>query len=196
MALANTVIFVPTVFYTQVLIKCLLGIRHQSRGECNGVKGTLTFVHQSTWCPGSQGPLGLGYSPPNAAVWWLRAVEAIARGLLQMAVARDMMSYASYRISGRWCIWCYVTIYIMYWWYKSGCNPVLGSPFASAVARDLSTPFSQLSHRNSLSPGSLLGIPEVSYNKLLGFELSLCDCVLTSRLNRQAALLRNPSRKC
>ena len=106
MALANTVIFVLTIFYTQVSIKCLWGIRHQSRGECNGVKGTLTFVHQSTWCPGSQGPPGLGYSPPNAVVWLLRACEAIARGLLPTAVARDVMSYASYRISSRWCIQC------------------------------------------------------------------------------------------
>ena len=68
-----------------------------------------------------------------------------------MAVAQDVMSYASYRISGRWHIWCYITIYVMYWQYKSRCNPVLGSPFPSLVAGYLSTPFSQLSHRNSLS---------------------------------------------
>ena len=134
MALANTVIFVLTVFCTQVLIKYLQGVRHQSRGECNGVKGTLTFVHQSTQCTGSQGPPGLGYSPPNATVWLLWAGKVIARGLPPTAVAWDMMSYTSYQISKRWHIWCYVTIYIMYWQYKSGCNPVLGNAFGSLVA--------------------------------------------------------------
>ena len=118
---------------------------------CNGVKGTLTFVHWSTQCTGSQGPQGLGYSPPNAAVWLLQASKAIAGGLLPTAIARDVTSYASYRSSGRWRIWCYITIYIMCWQYKSGCNPVLGSPFASLVPGDLSTPFSQLSHRDPLS---------------------------------------------
>ena len=34
----------------------------------------------------------------------------------------------------------YGTVYIMYGWYKSDCNPVLGSPFASPVSGDLSTP--------------------------------------------------------
>ena len=122
------------------------------------LRGTLTFVHQSTRCSGSQGPLGLGYGPPNATVWLLQAGEAIARGLLPTAVARDVTSYASYRISSRWCIRCYVTVYVMYWWYKSSCNPILGSPFASLVAGDLSTPFSQLSHCNSLSQ-ALAGHP-------------------------------------
>ena len=43
------------------------------------------------------------------------------------------------------------TVYIIYWQYKSSCNPILGSPFVSLVAGDLSTPFSQLSHCNPLS---------------------------------------------
>ena len=125
---------------------------------CNGVKGTLTFVHQSIQCFGSQPPPGLGYGPPNATVWLLWAGEAIARGLLPTAVAQDVTSYASYRISSRWHVWCYVTVYVMYWWYKSSCNPILGSPFASPVAGDLSTPFSQLSNHNSLSQ-ALAGHP-------------------------------------
>ena len=87
----------------------------------------------------SQGPLGLGYGPPNATVWLLRASKAIARGFPPMAVARDMTSYASYQISSRCRMRCYITTYIMYRWYKSGCNPVLGSSFAFLVARDLST---------------------------------------------------------
>ena len=115
------------------------------------LKGTLTFMHRSIQCTGSQGPPGLGYGPPNAVVWLLLAGKAIAGGLLPTAVSWDVTSYVSYRISGRWHIQCYVTVYVMYWWYKSGCNPVLGSPFASPVAGDLSTPFSQLSHHNSLS---------------------------------------------
>ena len=96
MAPANTVIFVLTVFYTQVLIKCLQGIRHQSRAECNDGKEILTFVYQSTQFAGSQGPLGLGYGPPNAAVWLLRAGKVTVRSLLQMAIAQDVMSYTSY----------------------------------------------------------------------------------------------------
>ena len=63
---------------------------------CNGEKGTLTFVHRSHRCTGSQGPPGLGYGPLNAAVWLLQASKAIARGFLPTAVARDVMSYASY----------------------------------------------------------------------------------------------------
>ena len=107
---------------------------------CNGEKETLTFVHWSHRCTGSQGPPGLGYGPPNAAVWPLRAGKAIARGFLPMAVARDVMSYVSYQISGRWRMQCYITAYVMYRRYKSSCNPVQGSPFASLVAGDLSTP--------------------------------------------------------
>ena len=63
---------------------------------CNGVKGTLTFVHRNARCTGSQGPAGLGYGPPVAAVWLPRAGKAIAGGLLPMAVAQDVMSYVSY----------------------------------------------------------------------------------------------------
>ena len=110
------------------------------RNICNGEKVVLTFVHRSTQCTGSQGPLGLGYGPLIAMLWLLRAGKVTVMGLLPMAVTWDVMSYASYRISGRWRIWWYVTIYVMYRWYKSGCNPVPGSPFASPVAGDLSTP--------------------------------------------------------
>ena len=106
---------------------------------CNGGKGVLTFVHRSTWFTGSQGPLGLGYGPLTAMVWPLWADKVIIVGLLPMAGAQDMMSYASCRISGRWRIRYYITVYIMYRQYKSSCNPVLGSPFASQVARDIST---------------------------------------------------------
>ena len=118
---------------------------------CNGVKRTPTFVHRSARCTGSQGPPGLGNGPPVAAVWLPRAGKAITGGLPPTVVARDVMSYASYRTTSRWCVRCYITIYVIYWQYKSGCNPVPGSPFASPVARDLSTPFSQLSHHNPLS---------------------------------------------
>ena len=107
---------------------------------CNGVKGHLTFVHRSTRCTGSQGPSGLGYGPPSATVWLLGAGKVIVVGLLPTTVAWDVRSYASYRISGRWCIRCCVTIYVMYRQYKSGCNPIPGSPFASPVAGDISTP--------------------------------------------------------
>ena len=107
---------------------------------CNSEKGTLTFVHQSHQCTGSQGPLGLGYSPPKAIVWLLQAGKAIAEGFPPTAVAQDVMSYMSYQISGRWHIRCYVTIHVMYRRYKSGCNPILESPFASLVAGDFSTP--------------------------------------------------------
>ena len=47
---------------------------------CNDVKGILTFVHWSTGCTGSPGPLGFGYGPPNATVWLLLVGEVIARG--------------------------------------------------------------------------------------------------------------------
>ena len=108
---------------------------------CNGENRTLTFVHRSHWCTGSQGPPGLGYGPPKAIVWLLQAGKAIAEGFLPMAVARDVMSYMSYLISGRWHIQCYVTVYVMYWRHKSGSS-----------TRRLKYPTSQLSHRNSL-PG-------------------------------------------
>ena len=162
---------------------------------CNGVKGTLTFVHRSARCTGSQGLPGLGYGPPVAAVWLPRAGKAITGGLPPTAVARDVMSYASYRTTGRWHVWCYITVYVIYWRYKSSCNSVLGSPFASPVARDLSTPFSQLSHHNPLSR-ALARHPWSFQNKLLGFELSLCYHVSTGWLNHWAALLQNPSGKC
>ena len=81
-------------------------MQHQSRGECNGEKGTLTFGHQSHQCTGSQGPLGLGYGPPYVAVWQLRAGKAIAGAIPPTAVAWDVISYVSYRISGRGHIWC------------------------------------------------------------------------------------------
>ena len=125
---------------------------------CNGVKGAPTFVHRSAQCTSSQGPPGLGYGPPVAAVWLPQASKVIARGLPPMAVARDMMSYVSYWTASRWHVRYYITVCIMYWWYKSGCNPIPGSPFASPVAGDLSTPFSQLSHRNPLSQ-ALAGHP-------------------------------------
>ena len=162
---------------------------------CNGVKGTLTFVHRNAWCTSSQGPPGLGYGPPVATVWLPWAGKMIAGGLLPMAVAWDVTSYASYRTTGRWLVRCYVTVYVIYWRYKSGCNPVLGSPFASLAAGDLSTPFSQSSHRNPLSQ-TLAGHPWSFQNKLLGFGLSFCCHVSTRWLNCQAELLRNPSRKC
>ena len=149
----------------------------------------------SAQCTGSQGLPGLGYSPAVATVWLPQTGKVIARGLLPMAVAQDMTSYASYWTTSRWCVRCYITVYVIYWWYKSGCNPILGSPFASPVARDPSTPFSQLSHHNSLS-WALAGYPWSFQNKLLGFELSLCYRVSTGWLNRWAALLQNPSRKC
>ena len=145
---------------------------------CNGVKGTLTFVHWNAWCTGSQGPPDLGYGPPVATVWLPWAGKAIAGGLPPTALAQDMMSYMSYQISGRWRVQCYVTIYVMYWWYKSSCNPILGSPFASLVARDLSTPFSQLSHRNPLSR-ALPGTPEVSKINYLGLSYL---CITVSQL--------------
>ena len=107
---------------------------------CNGGKVVLTFVHWSTRFTGSQGPSGLGYGPLTAAVWLLWASKVIVVGLLPMAITQDVTSYASYRISGRWRIRYYITIYVMYRQYKSGCNPVLGSPFASPVAGDISTP--------------------------------------------------------
>ena len=117
---------------------------------CNSVTGTLTFVHSSARCTGSQGLPGLGYGPPVATVWLPRAGKAIARGLPPMAIARDVTSYSSYRTTGRWSVRCYITIYVIYWRYKSSCNPVLEGPFASPLAGDLSTPFSQLSHCNPL----------------------------------------------
>ena len=103
---------------------------------CNGVKGTLTFVHRNVRCTSSQGLPGLGYGPPVAAVCLPRAGKAIAGGLPPTAVARDVMSYTSYRITSRWRVWSYVTVYVIYWRYKSGCNPVPGSPFVSQVAGD------------------------------------------------------------
>ena len=48
---------------------------------CNGAKGTLTFVHWSARCTGSQGLPGLGYSPPVAVVWLPWAGKVIAGGL-------------------------------------------------------------------------------------------------------------------
>ena len=146
-------------------------------------------------CTGSQGLPGLGYGPPVAAVWLPQAGKAIAGGLLPTVVGRDMTSYASYWTTGRWHVRCYITVYVIYWQYKSGCNPVLGSPFASPVAGDLSTPFSQLSHCNPLSR-ALAGHPWSFQNKLLGFELSLCYRVSTGWLNHRAALLQNLSGKC
>ena len=128
---------------------------------CNGEKGTLPFVHGSHRSTGSQGPPGLGYSPPDATVWLLQAGKAITRGFPPMAVARDVTSYASYRISGRWQMWCYVTVYVMYRWYKSSCNPIPGSPFASLVAGDLSTSLASWA-TVILSPGPLPGTSEVS----------------------------------
>ena len=103
MAPANiAVILVCLVFYTQVLIKCLQGIQHQSRGECHRVCGyALTFMHQKYQCTGSQGPPSLGYGPVITVVWLLWDGKASAGGFLPMAVARDVMSYASYRIPSR-----------------------------------------------------------------------------------------------
>ena len=95
---------------------------------CNGGKVTLTFVHQSARCTGSQGLPGLGYGPPVAAVWLPWAGKAIIGGLLPMAIARDVTSYTSYRTTSRWCVQCYVTVYIIYGQYKSSCNPVPRSP--------------------------------------------------------------------
>ena len=125
---------------------------------CDGIKGTLTFVHRSARCTSSQGLPGLGYGPPVATVWLPWAGKAIAGGLLLTAIAWDVTSYVSYRTTDRWCVRCYITVYVIYWQYKSSCNPILGSPFASPVAIDLSTPFSQLSHHNPLSQ-ALAGHP-------------------------------------
>ena len=85
----------------------------------------LTFMHWRTQCTSSQGPLGLGYGPPKAMVWLLQAGKAITRGLPPTAVAWDVTSY---QISGRWHTRRYVTVYVIYRQYKSGCNPVPGSP--------------------------------------------------------------------
>ena len=93
-------------------------------------------MYRSTRFIGSQGPSGLGHGPLTATVWLLQAGKVIVVGLLPMAVTQVVTSYASYRISGRWHIRYYVTVYVMYRWYKSGCNPIPGSPFASLVAGD------------------------------------------------------------
>ena len=47
---------------------------------------------------------------------------------------------------------CDINAYVIFWWYKSGCNLVLGSPFASPQDRELKHPTSQLSHHDP-SPG-------------------------------------------
>ena len=108
----NILLFLCLLYY------CMVSI-------CDGVKGTLTFMHRHTRCTSSQGPLGLGYGPPKAIVWLLQAGKAIAGGLPPTAVAQDVMSY---RISSRWRTQRYVTVYVIYRQYKSGCNPILGSP--------------------------------------------------------------------
>ena len=82
----------------------------------------------------------------------------------------------------------------MYRWYKSGCNPILGSPFASLGCRRHKYPTA-----NWATVISLLGpcqAPLKFLNKLSGFELSLHYRVSTSQLNHQAALLQNPSGEC
>ena len=105
---------------------------------CDGIKGTLTFVHRSARCTGSQGLPGLGYGPSVATVWLPWAGKAITGDLLLTAIAWDVTSYVSYRTTGRWCVRCNITVYVIYWQYKSSCNPFPGSPFASPVAGDLS----------------------------------------------------------
>ena len=118
----------------------LLGVSMSRGCACVMVKRKPDLCAPRHQCTGSQGPPGLGYGPPIAALWLLWAGKAITRGFPPTAVARDMTSYASYQISGRWHMQHYITTYIIYQQYKSGCNPMPGSPFASLAARDLSTP--------------------------------------------------------
>ena len=103
----------------------------------------MTFLLQSDWCVGSQVPLGPGYSLISATVCRLWAGKAIAGGTLPTVVARDVTSYTSYQTYGRRCMRSFVTAYVIYWWYKSGCTPVPGSLFVAPVARELKYPTSQ-----------------------------------------------------
>ena len=53
-------------------------------------------MYQKYRFTGSQGPSGPGYGPLTAYGMAIMGREAIASSFLPMAVAQDMMSYASY----------------------------------------------------------------------------------------------------
>ena len=134
----------------------------------------MTFPHWSNWCIGSQGLWGPGYGLISAAVCQLRAGKATTIGISPTAVAQDVMSYASYQISGRWCMRSCVTAYVIFQQYKSSSTPILGSLFVSPVAGDLNTP---LASRVTVSfPQARLGTSAVSKLKSLGFSCLFCYC--------------------
>ena len=134
----------------------------------------MTFLHWNNWCIGSQGPWGPGYGLISAAVCQLWAGKATARGISPTAVTRDVTSYVSYRISGRWHMRSCVTAYVIFRRYKSGCTPIPGSLFVSPVAGDLNT---LLASRVTVSfPRARPGTSAVSKLKSLGFSCLFCYC--------------------
>ena len=106
----------------------------------------VTFMYRKYQYTSSQDPPGLGYGPSTTYSMAVTGWEAIASSFLPMAVARDMTSYVSYQIPSRWHDQCYITEYIIYQWYKSGCTLVPGSPFGSPKDGELKYPTSQQSH--------------------------------------------------
>ena len=58
-------------------------------------------MHRKYQCTSSQGPPGLGYGPLTVSGMAVTGQEAIIGGFPPMAIARDVMSYASYQIPGR-----------------------------------------------------------------------------------------------
>ena len=98
-----------------------------------------TFVHQKYRWSGSQGPWPW-LLPILASGLAVMGRNASVGGFPPTAIAQDMTSNASYRIPGRWHMWCDITAYVIFRWYKSGCAPFPGVLLPLGDTENISTP--------------------------------------------------------
>ena len=103
---------------------------HTQSYTSNGEREAPASVHRKYRCLGSQG-CRPSLWPLSASGFAVMGRNPPVGSFPPTDVAQDVTLNASYRTSCRWHMQCDITTCIIFRWYKSGCAPFPGSPFAS-----------------------------------------------------------------